>query len=60
MRWFTTDEVCDILSRFHKVIFVGDSMMRHVIGAINVLLREDLGYGAVTNWNFSDDERHVV
>lgn len=59
MRWFSTEEVCEILSRFEKVIIVGDSMMRHVIGSINVLLRKDLGYGAVTDWNFSPDERYA-
>ena len=56
MRWYTTSETCEILSRFEKVIVVGDSMMRHVVGAMNVLLREDLGYGAVTGWNFNDEE----
>lgn len=56
MRWFTTEEVCAVFSRFERVIVVGDSMMRHVVGALNVLLRKDLGYGAVTNWNFNDDE----
>lgn len=60
MRWFTTEEVCEILSRFQKVIIVGDSMMRHVIGSLNVLMRKDLGYGAVTDWNFSPQERYVV
>ena len=59
MRWFTTEEVCEILSRFEKVIVVGDSMMRHIIGSINVLIRKDLGYGAVTDWNFSPEERYV-
>lgn len=57
MRWFTTEEICEILSRFGKVIIVGDSMMRHVMGSINVLIRKDLGYGAVTDWNFSPEER---
>lgn len=57
MRWFTTNEVCEILSRFKKVIIVGDSMMRHVVGSMNVLLRKDLGHGAVTDWNFSPQER---
>ena len=57
MRWFTTAEVCEILGRFEKIIVVGDSMMRHVVGALNVLLREDLGYGAVTDWNFRQEER---
>ncbi|KAF7506519.1 hypothetical protein GJ744_011665 [Endocarpon pusillum] len=57
MRWFSTEDICEIFERFEKVIVVGDSMMRHVIGAMNVLLRKDLGYGAVTNWNFSPRER---
>lgn len=59
MRWFSTEEICQIFGRFEKVIVIGDSMMRHVVGAINVLLRKDLGYGAVTDWNFSPKERHV-
>ncbi|KAF1989545.1 hypothetical protein K402DRAFT_390508 [Aulographum hederae CBS 113979] len=57
MRWFNTAEVCEILSRFDRVIITGDSMMRHLIGSLNVLIRQDLGYGAVTDWNFSPDER---
>jgi hypothetical protein len=60
MRWFSTEEICEIFGRFEKVIVIGDSMMRHVVGAMNVLLRKDLGYGAVTNWNFSPAERYVV
>lgn len=56
MRWFITKEICAIFTRFEKVIVVGDSMMRHIVGALNVLLREDLGYGAVTGWNFGEEE----
>jgi len=58
MRWYTTEEVCEILGRFEKIIVLGDSMMRHVVGAMNVILRKDLGYGAVTGWNFDDEERY--
>ncbi|KAH8748031.1 hypothetical protein BGZ57DRAFT_945875 [Hyaloscypha finlandica] len=57
MRWFTSEEVCEILGRFDKVVLVGDSMLRHMIGSINILIRKDLGYGAVTDWNFSLQER---
>lgn len=59
-RWFSTEEICETLSRFEKVIILGDSMMRHVVGSLNVLLRKDLGYGAVTDWNFSPEERYVT
>ncbi|KAL9603597.1 MAG: hypothetical protein Q9219_001100 [cf. Caloplaca sp. 3 TL-2023] len=60
MRWFSTEEICEILSRFKKIVILGDSMMRHVIGSINVLIRKDLGYGAVTDWNFSPEERGAL
>ncbi|KAI1181266.1 hypothetical protein F4777DRAFT_585174 [Nemania sp. FL0916] len=56
MRWYTTEEVCDILGRFSQVILVGDSMLRHVIGALNIIVRENLGYGGVTDWNFDTRE----
>ncbi|KAK9416684.1 hypothetical protein SUNI508_09594 [Seiridium unicorne] len=57
MIWYTTEEVCVILGRFSQILLVGDSMLRHIIGAINILIREDLGYGAVTDWNFNQAER---
>lgn len=58
MRWFGADEACAVLARFERVIVLGDSMMRHVVGSLNVLIRKDLGYGAVTDWNFSPQERY--
>ena len=60
MRWFTTEEICEILERFEKVVIIGDSMMRHLTGSLNVLVRKDIGYGAVTDWNFSHQERQVA
>lgn len=60
MRWFSTEEICGILSRFDKVIVMGDSMMIHVLGSINILVRKNLGYGAMTNWNFSRKDTYVT
>ena len=57
MRWFSTEEICEILGRFERIVLVGDSMLRHVIGSMNILVRKDLGYGAVTDWNFSPQEK---
>jgi len=57
MRWFTSEEICEILGRFDRVLLIGDSMLRHITGSINILVRKDLGYGAVTDWNFSLQER---
>ncbi|KAI0487609.1 hypothetical protein F4859DRAFT_263551 [Xylaria cf. heliscus] len=56
MLWYTTEEVCGILGRFSQVILVGDSMLRHVIGALNIIVRENLGSGGVTDWNFDARE----
>lgn len=60
MRWFSSEEVCEILGRFDRIVLIGDSMLRHVMGSINILIRKDIGYGAVTDWNFSADERYHI
>jgi hypothetical protein len=57
MRWYTSDEICDIFAKFEKVILIGDSMLRHMTGSFNIFVRKDIGYGAVTDWNFSTQER---
>ncbi|KAF8454763.1 hypothetical protein BGX38DRAFT_1089270, partial [Terfezia claveryi] len=57
-RGCATEEICGILGRFGKVVFLGDSMIRHIVGALNVFLRKDLGYGAETNWNFNQQEKN--
>ncbi|KAB8298552.1 hypothetical protein EYC80_000731 [Monilinia laxa] len=56
-RWFTSEEICEIFGRFEKVVIIGDSMLRHVLGSFNIFLRKDMGYGAVTDWNFNMQER---
>ncbi|KAF7893876.1 hypothetical protein EAF00_007390 [Botryotinia globosa] len=56
-RWFTSEEICEIFGRFEKVLIIGDSMLRHVTGCFNIFLRKDIGYGAVTDWNFNVQER---
>lgn len=57
MRWYSSEEICEILSRFDRVILIGDSMLRHVMGVISILVRKDIGYGAVTDWNFDEHEK---
>ena len=51
MRWYSTEEVCEILSRYGHVAFIGDSLIRHIVNAIYVFLRADIGYGAITDWD---------
>ncbi|KAK9476975.1 hypothetical protein V1514DRAFT_146233 [Lipomyces japonicus] len=57
MRWYTSEEVCGILEKFDRVAVIGDSMMRQMLGALYVILRKDMGYGGVTQWNFNDQEK---
>ncbi|KAB8356438.1 hypothetical protein FH972_024021 [Carpinus fangiana] len=54
MQWFTNAEVCKILSRFDHVYFLGDSLMRHTVMAMMVLLRGDLVSGARATWRHDD------
>ena len=50
MRWFTNDEICEILSRFSLIYLVGDSLMRSAALAMHILLRRDMVRGQTTNW----------
>lgn len=39
-----------ILERFNALAFVGDDSARMIYGAFNILLREDLDYGTLREW----------
>lgn len=54
MQWFTSAEICDILSRFSKVTVIGDSLMRDLSIALHIFLREDLVHGG--HWGAPDGE----
>jgi hypothetical protein len=56
-RWFTTAEICMILSRFEKILFVGDDALKLVYGAFNILLRENIALGALREWEMEKRER---
>lgn len=57
-RFYSTAQVCEILSRFEDVIFLGDSMTRHIVGALAMLLRENVEFGAQAQW--IDRDRYVT
>ena len=60
MRWSTTEEVCEIVSCFDKVIAIGDSMMRHVVGALNVLLRASAMVQSQTETSAQKKGKHYL
>ncbi|KAF8420036.1 hypothetical protein EV426DRAFT_252304 [Tirmania nivea] len=55
-KWFSTDEICMILERFDTVVFIGDTMLRNIYGAFNILLRQNQALGAISQWEMSDHE----
>jgi len=54
MRWYSSREACGILDRFSHVLVVGDSLQRHVITALYMLLRQDVGLGGIRDWELGD------
>ena len=55
-KWFATEEICMILERFDTLVFIGDTMVRDIYGAFNILLRKNLDYGALSQWEITDEE----
>lgn len=56
-RWYSTPEICMILERFDAVFFIGDDSLKHIYGAFNILLREDMATGALDQRHLDDVER---
>lgn len=50
MRWFTTSEICSIMTKFDHIHFLGDSLIRQILLAMHILMREDLVEGARNSW----------
>lgn len=53
-KWFSTEEICMILERFDTVVFIGDTMLRNIYGAFNILLRQNQALGAISQWEMND------
>lgn len=56
-RWFSTPEICLILSRFNAITFVGDGLAQSIYAALNILLREDLAFGGLQRWVMNDEDK---
>ncbi|KAI9728232.1 MAG: hypothetical protein M1828_004693 [Chrysothrix sp. TS-e1954] len=50
LRFYTTSEICSILSRYEAIVIFGDSLMRHLTSALSMLLRENYEYGGQQQW----------
>ncbi len=44
-RWFTSDQLCRVLSSFASLQWEGDSLVRHTVQALLMLLTDDVQYG---------------
>lgn len=57
MRWFSGEEICEIMTRFEKIMIVGDSTMRNLAVALHVYLRADLIHGGRVTWVEDEESR---
>jgi hypothetical protein len=55
-RWYDVAEICMILERFDGVVFVGDGTLQSIYAGFNLLLRQDLGLGAMRQWEMAEEE----
>ncbi|KAK9464335.1 hypothetical protein V1512DRAFT_268565 [Lipomyces arxii] len=57
-RWFNPEEICMILDRFDAVLFVGEQRMTtHLYAAFNSLLRKNIAWGGLKNWELNEQLR---
>ncbi|KAI9677879.1 MAG: hypothetical protein M1829_002376 [Trizodia sp. TS-e1964] len=56
-RWYSTPELCMVLSRFGSVVLVGDERAAHIAMALQILAREDLALGALRAWEMGGEEQ---
>ncbi|KAL2004265.1 hypothetical protein VTN02DRAFT_3990 [Thermoascus thermophilus] len=55
-RWYSTSEICEILGRFNGIIFIGDASLGNIYAAFNILLRENLAFGSLKQWEMSKEQ----
>lgn len=53
IKFYTSQEICSILSRYERVIIYGDSLMRHLTSAFAMLLRENMEFGGQQQWKLT-------
>ena len=46
-----------ILERFDGVVFLGDDMLKTIYAAFNMLLRENIAFGGLKQWDLDEHER---
>ena len=56
-RWYSTEEICMILERFDAIVFIGDTSLKYIYAAFNMLLRENIATGGLKQWDFTEGER---
>ena len=55
-RWYSTAQICHILSRFDGLAFVGDELMLSIYKGFTILLRENIALGALKQWDMSEKQ----
>ncbi|KAB8337338.1 hypothetical protein FH972_021637 [Carpinus fangiana] len=60
MNWYSTAEICHILSHYDRIVMAGDSLVRQLVIAIHILMREDLVEGGRATWRTDNPEDEVI
>ncbi|ODM17718.1 hypothetical protein SI65_06506 [Aspergillus cristatus] len=58
-RWYTTAQICEVLQKFDGIAFVGDDTLANVYAGFNLLLRENLAFGALKERDLSPEHRET-
>lgn len=43
--WMSNEEICSLLNQYSKILWYGDSLMRHMSQTFHMLLKQDLQHG---------------
>ena len=46
-----------ILERFDAIVFIGDTPLKHIYAAFNMLLRENMVIGGLKQWELNEKDR---
>lgn len=54
--WIDAAGICEVLSRYRRLFIIGDSLMRHTMAGLRMLVYENFQWGAIMRTSLSDVE----
>lgn len=56
MKWFSSAELCEIWTKYRRIVFVGDFTMRNLYQTTMVYARRNFLTGGLRQWTFKENE----